>query len=122
MLKSRFPQIIAELPVRMHRNSDVTAERIRAAAYSTAPVGSGMDDPHPGRLRESLHVEHDDEGVWVVADAAAEPVRGRSEGAPYGHMVEYGSVHNVARPFLHPAAEENRAGWLTRAVGILRTL
>ena len=80
------------------------ADKIAEDARSRVPVETG-------RLRDSIKViEYNEPGRFgyrIVADAEADPVRGRSDGTPYAHMVEFGSVHNQpARPFLVPALEE----------------
>jgi len=82
------------------------AEEIATSARSKAPVLTG-------NLRDSIEVIDANEpgfvGYRIMADARARPVRGRSDGAPYAFMVEYGSVHNEPpRPFMVPALEEGR--------------
>lgn len=69
------------------------AQAIAAGAKSRAPVDSGD-------LRDSIHVEHVDEGVYAV-------VAGDSD-VFYGHMVENGTVRTPAHPFLVPAAEAEK--------------
>ena len=81
------------------------AEKIAEDARAKVPKVTG-------RLHDSIKVipynEPGSYGFRIVADAQADPVRGRSEGAPYAHLVEYGSVHNEPpTPFMVPALEEN---------------
>lgn len=104
-LVSHLNEIASGIPDEVREVLKDQAERVAEAARSKAPVETG-------ELRESIHVIDYNEpgfvGYRVVADATAEPIQGRSDGAPYAHMVEYGSVHNKPpRPFLVPALAEN---------------
>jgi len=75
------------------------AEKMASSAKSKAPVDSG-------ELRDSIEVyEYERPGISgfrVRAGAKSD------RGVPYAHMVEYGSVHGNAQPFLLPAMEEHR--------------
>jgi len=82
------------------------AEKVADMARQNAPVGSG-------NLKDSIEVYEYDRpgkvGFRVRAGARSTPSPARPDGVPYGHMVEYGSVHNApARPFLIPALEAHR--------------
>ncbi len=68
------------------KSSDVKQASLKLAAdavdyaKSISPVGDGKD-PHPGRYRDSIHVE-DGEQVSVVFDD------------PEANLIEYGSINN----------------------------
>jgi HK97 gp10 family phage protein len=90
MVRSRIPQITAELRPRLDAALRDGAEKIAAAAKQRVPVQSGA-------LRTAIHTETDADGVYVIAG---------DNDAFYGHMVEFGTTHTPARPFLIPALEE----------------
>jgi HK97 gp10 family phage protein len=102
-LSSRIPEIAAELVPRLEAAVEAAAEQIAEGARQRVPVLSG-------RLREAIHVEHDGLEASVVA------------GTPqvfYGNIVEHGSAHRGAHPFLVPAFEDSREsvmGLLSRAL------
>jgi HK97 gp10 family phage protein len=113
VLKDRFPQIIAQLPLRVGLATRAGARLVAATAKELAPVGTGPDSPHPGRLRDSIRVEDrrdTEDGGWAVSvPAMSEPWSGHPVGMPYAHLVEFGSVHNdPPQPFLIPATEVHR--------------
>lgn len=99
MLKSRFPAIAVALPEVVERALKVGAEQIADSARARVPQRSGA-------LHDSIHVDTESEGVYVVAGDSA---------VFYGHIVEHGSVNTPPRPFLIPAFEENR----TEVVGLV---
>jgi len=70
------------------------AELIVESAKERVPV----DPTAKHHLRDAIHTQVDEDGVWVVA--------GDRE-AWYGHMVEHGTTHSAPEPFLIPAVEEN---------------
>jgi hypothetical protein len=79
-------------------------EEVANAARQAAPRGP------TGNLADSIEVVEADlkgqRGYRVVADARS--TSGKYD-VPYGHMVEYGSVHNdPPKPFLTPALDERR--------------
>jgi HK97 gp10 family phage protein len=90
--KSRLPRIEAEIVVKSEAAATAAARLIAARAKDRVPVASG-------RLRDAIHIEHEDGGVAVVA--------GNTE-AFYGHIVEHGGVFTPAHPFLRPAVDESR--------------
>jgi HK97 gp10 family phage protein len=105
-LTSDLGDIASGIPDEVKDAIKEATEEMADRARANVPVDTGD-------LRESIEVVEYNEpgfvGYRVVADARAEPVRGRSDGAPYAHMVEYGSVHNMpAKPFLIPALYEGR--------------
>jgi len=96
-----LPEVMARLEaaaVAMGGPAKVETERIvleHAAdtARGLAPVG-GANDPHPGQLRDSIHVE----GDTLVADT------------DYAASVEFGSIHNPSpHPFFRPAIHRAEA-------------
>lgn len=92
MLRSRLPQIIAELPGASDEALKDAAEQLAEAVRERVPVASGA-------LRDAVHVQEVEHGYAVVA--------GDSD-AFYGHMVEFGTTHTAARPFLIPAFEAQK--------------
>jgi HK97 gp10 family phage protein len=108
MLKSRLPTITPEIAERLEGACVRTAEHVAQDARGRVPVDSGA-------LRDSIHTEKDEHGIgeFVVA--------GNTE-VYYGHFVEYGTVNTSPRPFLVPAAEENRARHVKEARAALKGL
>lgn len=106
-LRSRFPQIAAELKPRLDAALKETAEQIAEDAKSRVPVDTG-------KLRDAIHVERDGLAEYRV-------VAGDDE-AFYGHFVEWGGAHNAPHPFLVPAAEAARATLEQTARTVLRGL
>jgi HK97 gp10 family phage protein len=94
MLRSRIPQIAAELGPQTRAAQALAAELVVARARQRVPVATG-------RLRDAIHVEEDETGVHVVAG---------DQRVFYGHLVEHGgAVNRPAHPFLIPALEETQA-------------
>lgn len=71
-----------------------TAEHIAEDAASRAPVDTG-------ELRDSIHVEGRGMASVIVADAG------------HAAYVEYGTSRSPAQPYLHPAVEAARSGYLS---------
>lgn len=118
VLKSRLLAIASALPARVKVAQHIAAERIALDAQMRVTVGR-PPDPHPGRLRDSIHAEERAEGWYVLASARA----GEDEqGAPYGHMLEFGTVDTAPQPFLVPAAEAIRGDYVVLVAGSLRNL
>jgi HK97 gp10 family phage protein len=92
-LKSRFPEILVELRPRVSAAVKEAAEVVQEAAQERVPV----DD---GDLYEAIHVERVGVGEYSV-------VAGNDD-VFYGHIVEHGSTHSPAHPFMVPAAEASR--------------
>ena len=105
-VKSRFPQIAAELGPKTQASLTLSAEGIAARAKQKVPVATGS-------LRDAIHVEQDGDDVLVL---------GGDEQVWYGHLVEYGTRHVPAQPFLVPAAEEERRELVGGVVAVLRSL
>ena len=92
MLKSRIPEIIVAIETELATAAEAGAETVAAAARARVPVATG-------RLRDAIHTERREDGVYVIA--------GDNE-AWYGHIVEHGGRDHPAHPFLVPALEESR--------------
>lgn len=92
-LKSRFPEITAELRPRVSAAVKAAAEGIENGAKERVPVDTGA-------LRDAIHVER--QGVAEYAVIAGDSA------AWYGMLVEHGTTHNPPHPFLIPAAELGR--------------
>lgn len=109
-LKSRFPEIIAEMRPRVGAAVKQAAEVIAEDAATKVP------DPSP--VAQGLIA-----AIRVERQAAAEyaVVAGDSE-TFYGHMVEFGTSHSAARPFLIPALEENEQNAEALVTAALRGL
>ena len=103
---NRFPTIIAALNPKVNAALRVGAEVVEASAKVRAPTESGD-------LRNAIHVEDGDDGVYVVAGGGD---------VFYGHMVEFGTSHSAAHPFMVPAAEENRDTVAAAVMAALRSL
>lgn len=108
-VKSRIPAIIAEMHPRLLAEMKAGAEMIADEARQRVPVDTG-------RLRDSIAVKREGNGWTIIAEAKAD------SGAPYGHMVEFGTVHSSPQPFLVPALESQRAEIIAGANAVLRNL
>lgn len=98
-LSSELPAITAELFPKVIAALEASADLVVERAKERVPVDTG-------RLRDSIHKESNPatpEGVYVRAG-------GKVDGTDvfYGHMVEFGTVHDAAEPFLIPALEESK--------------
>lgn len=92
-LKSRLPGIAASLQPRVSAAVKEGAERIREAAQERVRVRTE-------ELHHAIHTEH-------VGPAAYAVVAGDDD-AFYGHMLEFGTAHSPAFPFLVPAVEAEK--------------
>lgn len=120
VVKSRLPAIAAKLPATVSGGVERAAHMIAEEAKRRAPEGQPPEDPHPGRLKESIRAVEIDDDWYVIADARAGDER---QGAPYAHMVEFGSVHNAPpHPFLIPALEADRVKALIVVGAVLKSL
>src|SRR5215831_12817545 len=96
-LKSRLPEIAAELPGAVDAAMRAGAEAVAEAARERCPY-----DPNSSvHLRDAIHVDEREGELYVIA--------GNNE-AWYGHLVEFGARggNMPAEPFLLPALEEHR--------------
>jgi HK97 gp10 family phage protein len=105
--RSRLPQIAAELAVKMDAASRAAAGYVEQQAKNRVPVDSG-------RLRDSIHVEREGVGEYVVMAGNTEVF--------YGHIVEHGGRFVPPRPFMVPAAEDSRGEISAIARAALRGL
>jgi HK97 gp10 family phage protein len=106
-LKSRIPQIQAELVAKSEGVMKAGAEAVSVGAKMRAP-----DAPPEGEgLVEAIHVEDDVEGFYVVAG---------DDDVFYGHFVENGTVKQPPRPFLIPALEAAAPGIIAGVQRVLR--
>ena len=94
-LVNRFPQIILELEPKTSLALGEGADSIAEAAKARVPVATGA-------LRDAIHVEFEGGGDWAVVAGGGE------KNVYYGHMVEFGTRHSPARPYLIPATEARR--------------
>jgi HK97 gp10 family phage protein len=92
VMRSRFREIAGDLDSTVQRALAPAVEKIVTSAKARAPVDTG-------RLRAAIHKERYP-GGWMVLAGDHE--------AWYGHFQEFGTVKQIARPFLVPALEENR--------------
>lgn len=108
-LKSRLPEIAAELRPEVGKAVKWGAERVAEDAAARLPLG-----PPEIHLAERIHVERRGPAEYAV-------VAGDEE-AYYGHILEQGSVKMAPHPFLVPALE-GRVGDIEALVtGVLRRL
>ena len=116
-LKSRFPEIAAELRPRVGLAIRDGARLIEDRAKAKVPVGVDPD-PHPGYLFESIHVERRGVGAYAVVAG------GEHQGTMvyWGRFVEFGTVKMEPQPFLLPAAEERKEEVAALVTGVLRGL
>lgn len=105
--ESRFPQITRELRPKVSRGTRAGAELIVQAAKSRVPVRSGA-------LRDAIHIDFRGDADYAVVAG--------DHNAFYGHMVEFGTTHSPAHPFLVPAVEERKAAVEAAIVVALRSL
>lgn len=104
MLKSRLPQIAAQLEARTLAAVQAGADLVESDAKGRVPVASGD-------LRNSIHTERQGDDVAVVAGDSR---------VFYGHLVEFGTSHTPARPFLIPALESKREEIVTMVAATLK--
>lgn len=109
-LKSRFPEIIAELRPRVGKSvaegAALVSERASQRVPDRTPLGEG--------LIAAIHVEREEVGEYSV-------VAGDEE-AFYGHIVEFGGKYSAPHPFLVPALEESTDDVLALVTAALRGL
>jgi HK97 gp10 family phage protein/SPP1 family predicted phage head-tail adaptor len=104
---NRFPKIIATL-------GPTVGGAVRAGGELVEQRAKGRVAVDEGDLRDAIHTERDGvAGVRVVAGNA---------NVFYGHLVEHGTAHHAAQPFLIPALEESRAEVLGLVTAALRRL
>lgn len=112
LTKNEFPRIIARLTPQVDAAVGMGAGLIANEAGRRAPVGD--PDVH---LSESIKAKRTGLAEWRVV------VGGRGKGEVfYGHMVEFGTVHSSAQPFLVPAVEDKKVEVLGLVNAALRRL
>jgi HK97 gp10 family phage protein len=105
-LKSRLPEVEAEIRLKVEAAIKVGAESVKSKAQARAPVRTG-------RLRDAIRVEQRGPAEFAVEV-------GRD--AFYARMVEFGTVRAAPRLFLIPALEESKAGVAAAVTVALRSL
>lgn len=111
---------LSELKTALRELPDATAKSVllrigRARLARIVEVARSMVPVLSGRLKKSLAVstrlsrrqraQHRKQGDDVE-------VFGGASALPHAHLVEFGSVHNQARPFMGPAWEATKDGLL----------
>lgn len=108
-LKSRFPQITAELRPKVGMAVRAAAEVVEEEAKARVPIG-----PPDVHLFDAIHVEREDVAEYAVVAG--------DEDVYYGHMVEHGTSHSAPRPFLIPAMEDSKDAAAALVTAALRGL
>lgn len=96
-LKSRLPEIAAELRPRVSAAVKETAEVVAAEARARVPVDSGD-------LKDSITVTRKEAAGYSVNAEAQD-----DNGLYYGWFQEFGTRYDPPQPFLIPALEANHA-------------
>ena len=92
--------------------TEETAERIRAGAVRRVPVRYGfLRDAIAMRMNRRTGMAK----VGIEKVTRTSPDGAKTEPRRYAHLVEFGSEHNGAQPFMIPSAEEQRSPYLQRA-------
>lgn len=91
-LRSRLPEIAAELRPKVSQAVSKGADLVVEGARERVPVGP--EKPH---LRDAIHKERIGPAEYAVVAGDKEVF--------WGHLVEHGTVHSAPHPFLVPAAE-----------------
>lgn len=92
--KSRIPQFTAALAPRVDDLVEDVAEVIAMGARRRVAVDTG-------ELLSKIHVRRSGMGEFMVVAGDRETF--------YGHLVENGTTHSPAQPFMVPAAEDARS-------------
>lgn len=92
-VNSRLSEIAASLPKRVDRAVKEAAEEVANQARLRAPVRSGA-------LKAAINVQREGRGRYSVVAGDGDVF--------YGHLVEYGTSHSAAQPFLIPALEVSK--------------
>ena len=111
-LKSRLPQVAAELRPRVGKAVKEAAEVIAEDARSRVAIG-----PPPVHIFDAITVQRREAAGYAVA------VPARSEkGVAYPFVVEFGGRTQDPHPFLIPAAEANKDNAVYLVTAALRGL
>lgn len=108
-LKSKFPDIAKELRPKVSRAVKQGAEDVALAAKARVPIDEGD-------LKRAIHVERQGAAEYTVVAGS------RDEDVFYGHLVEFGTTHSHAQPFLVPALEATQPVVVGRVAEALREL
>lgn len=76
---------------------------VRAGARVIAATARAKVPVRTGRLKKSLRI-FDDRELSRLRGSERAAYAGTRE--PYGHLVEFGTAHSAAKPFLRPALDE----------------
>lgn len=111
ILRSRIPQIIAEMEPKTGLAVGAGARLIRDAAKENLVEDGTI---RTGNLRDSIHVTRRGTTARVIAG---------NKDVFYGHLVERGTATgSPAQPFMVPAAEEMKDEVVELIAATLRTL
>lgn len=109
-LKSRLPEIVAELRPRVgaavKSGAELVSERASAKAPDRTPYGAG--------LVATIQAERRGPAEYAVVAG--------DEDVFYGHFIEFGTTKATAQPFLIPALEESKDDIEAIVTGVLRGL
>lgn len=108
-LKSRLPQIAAELRPKVGAAVKRGAEVVSADAQQRVPIG-----PPQVHLKDHFHVNRLGPAEYEVSAGDGQTF--------YAHMVENGTTHSAPRPFLVPALEARKSEVVGLVEAELRTL
>ena len=105
--KSALPTFIAGLPQAIDTGVEETAQQVHDTARSLVPVDTGA-------LQTSIEV--------FGAGGSGERVVSAGQSLDYAVVVEYGSAHQAAQPYMTPAAELHRADLATNTAKHIKAL
>lgn len=108
-LRSRLPQVAAELRPRVSAAIKEGAEEIAEEARERVPVSDTA--PH---LRDRISVRRSGPAQYEVVAGDGELF--------YGHFLEHGTEKMEAQPFLEPAADAHESEVTDAVIAVLRGL
>lgn len=106
-LRSRLPQVAAELRPRVSAAIKEGAEEIAEEARERVPVRTGA-------LRDAIHVRRSGPAQYDVVAGDGDSF--------YGHFLEFGTERLEERPFLEPAADMHEDDIADVVSAVLRSL
>ena len=89
------------LGIRATSKRKLKARRV-VAGVEVVPVRTNMK-------AMAMYIQH-----YYTSRGRTAPAKMLTSGVRHGHLVEFGSVNNPARPFLYPAAESQRSAYVGR--------
>jgi hypothetical protein len=89
------------LGIRATSKKKLKSRRV-VAGVEIVPVRSNMK-------AMAMYIQH-----YYTAKGKTAPAKMLTSGVRHGHLVEFGSLNNPARPFLWPAAESKRSAYIGR--------